>query len=220
MLREAQAVHILEIKERGEEDTALAPDASIAGALSRHGIKPEVRTSIASDISVGDDIFRARPTSMQICWSWEPWPRAVPRVGVRWRYASHCLTHDAGEDPLRRHTVRTRWQAANGLAARLARCSMHDLHLRSPLVNSPFARKCLMLSFASTPANDQTPHLFDSDQHRSTSDHYPKRVCCTEKRHGCPRQTEGSFAARPAPDYDASDATAGWLAAGHDRWLC
>ena len=56
-LREAQAVHILEIKERGDDDTALAPDTSIAAALGRHGIKPELRTSIASDISVGDEIL-------------------------------------------------------------------------------------------------------------------------------------------------------------------
>ncbi|NJO31870.1 MAG: universal stress protein [Rhodospirillales bacterium] len=57
LLREAQAVHILEIKERGDDGAGLAPDTSIAAALARHGIKPEVRTSIASDISVGDEIL-------------------------------------------------------------------------------------------------------------------------------------------------------------------
>lgn len=57
LLREAQAVHILEIKERGDDGTGLAPDTSIAAALGRHGIKPEVRTSIASDVSVGDEIL-------------------------------------------------------------------------------------------------------------------------------------------------------------------
>jgi nucleotide-binding universal stress UspA family protein len=56
LLREAQAVSILEIKERGD-DGARAPDTSIAAALGRHGIKPEVRTSIVSDISVGDEIL-------------------------------------------------------------------------------------------------------------------------------------------------------------------
>ncbi|MGE0768214.1 MAG: universal stress protein [Hyphomicrobiaceae bacterium] len=57
LLREAQAVHLLEIRERGDDATGLAPDTSIAAALGRHGIKPEVRTSIASDISVGDEIL-------------------------------------------------------------------------------------------------------------------------------------------------------------------
>jgi nucleotide-binding universal stress UspA family protein len=56
LLREAQAVHILEIK-RIDGGAGLAPDTSIAAALGRHGIKPEVRTSIASDISVGDEIL-------------------------------------------------------------------------------------------------------------------------------------------------------------------
>ncbi|MGE3712699.1 MAG: universal stress protein, partial [Hyphomicrobiaceae bacterium] len=32
-------------------------DASIAVALARHGIKPEVQTSVASDISVGDEVL-------------------------------------------------------------------------------------------------------------------------------------------------------------------
>jgi nucleotide-binding universal stress UspA family protein len=50
-------VHILEIKERAEDATGLAPDTSIAAALGRHAIKAEVRTSIASDISVGDEIL-------------------------------------------------------------------------------------------------------------------------------------------------------------------
>lgn len=57
LLRGADAVHILEIKERGDEDTEFAADTSIAVSLGRHGIKPEVQTSIASDISVGDEIL-------------------------------------------------------------------------------------------------------------------------------------------------------------------
>jgi nucleotide-binding universal stress UspA family protein len=57
LLREAEVVHILEIKERAEDATGLAPDTSIAAALGRHAIKAEVRTSIASDISVGDEIL-------------------------------------------------------------------------------------------------------------------------------------------------------------------
>jgi nucleotide-binding universal stress UspA family protein len=57
LLRVADAVHILEIKERGDEDTEFAADTSIAVSLGRHGIKPEVQTSIASDISVGDEIL-------------------------------------------------------------------------------------------------------------------------------------------------------------------
>jgi nucleotide-binding universal stress UspA family protein len=44
-------------QERGDDRPALAPDTSIAAALSRHGIKPTVRTSIAGDISVGDEIL-------------------------------------------------------------------------------------------------------------------------------------------------------------------
>jgi nucleotide-binding universal stress UspA family protein len=50
-------VHILQIKELGEEEKVLAPDMSIAAALARHGIKPLVRTSIAADLSVGDEIL-------------------------------------------------------------------------------------------------------------------------------------------------------------------
>jgi nucleotide-binding universal stress UspA family protein len=57
LLRGAETVQILEIKERGDERPALAPDTSIAAALARHGIKPSVRTSIAGEISVGDEIL-------------------------------------------------------------------------------------------------------------------------------------------------------------------
>jgi nucleotide-binding universal stress UspA family protein len=57
LLQSADSVHILEIRQRGDDASTLAPDTSIAAALARHGIKPEVRTSIASDISVGDEIL-------------------------------------------------------------------------------------------------------------------------------------------------------------------
>src|SRR5689334_2825791 len=56
LLQGAENVHILEVKGRGEE-TGLAPDTSIAAALARHGIRPMIRTSVAPDISVGDDIL-------------------------------------------------------------------------------------------------------------------------------------------------------------------
>jgi nucleotide-binding universal stress UspA family protein len=57
LLLGAEAVHILEVKERPDDVSPLAPDTSIAAALARHGIKPEVRTSIASELSVGDEIL-------------------------------------------------------------------------------------------------------------------------------------------------------------------
>jgi nucleotide-binding universal stress UspA family protein len=57
LLKEAASVHILEIRERGEDEPALAPDTSIAAALARHGVKATVQTSVAGDISVGDEIL-------------------------------------------------------------------------------------------------------------------------------------------------------------------
>lgn len=58
ILKGAGKVHILEIKERGDDTTGLAPDTSIAAALGRHGIKPSVRTSVAApEISIGDEIL-------------------------------------------------------------------------------------------------------------------------------------------------------------------
>ena len=57
LLQGADSVHILEIKDRSDASSTLAPDTSIAAALGRHGIKPEVRTSVAADISVGDEIL-------------------------------------------------------------------------------------------------------------------------------------------------------------------
>jgi nucleotide-binding universal stress UspA family protein len=57
LLLGAETVHILEVKERPDHASTLAPDTSIAAALARHGIRPEVRTSIASEISIGDEIL-------------------------------------------------------------------------------------------------------------------------------------------------------------------
>ena len=57
ILAAAEKVHILEVKKDGKEEAGLAPDTSIAAALARHGIKPSVHTSIAADISVGDEIL-------------------------------------------------------------------------------------------------------------------------------------------------------------------
>jgi nucleotide-binding universal stress UspA family protein len=56
LLQAAENVHILEIKDRGDQKT-LAPDTSIAASLARHGIKPTIRTSVAPDISIGDEIL-------------------------------------------------------------------------------------------------------------------------------------------------------------------
>jgi nucleotide-binding universal stress UspA family protein len=57
LLRDAQHVHILEIKERANQASTLGPDTSIAASLARHGIKPTIHTSVGSDISVGDEIL-------------------------------------------------------------------------------------------------------------------------------------------------------------------
>jgi nucleotide-binding universal stress UspA family protein len=53
----AETVRILEIKERGDERPALAPDTSIAAALARHGLRPSVHTSVLGDIGIGDEIL-------------------------------------------------------------------------------------------------------------------------------------------------------------------
>jgi nucleotide-binding universal stress UspA family protein len=57
LLLGAETVHILDVRERPDDVSTLAPGTSIAAALARHGIKPEVRTSIASELSVGDEIL-------------------------------------------------------------------------------------------------------------------------------------------------------------------
>ena len=57
ILTRAKSVQILEITERGGESAAASPDTSIAAALARHGIKPVLRSSVAGEISVGDEIL-------------------------------------------------------------------------------------------------------------------------------------------------------------------
>jgi nucleotide-binding universal stress UspA family protein len=57
LLLAAETVHILEIKERGDERPALAPDTSIAAALARHGLRPSVYTSVLGEIGIGDEIL-------------------------------------------------------------------------------------------------------------------------------------------------------------------
>ncbi|MGE5513204.1 MAG: universal stress protein [Bacteroidota bacterium] len=57
LLKGADNVHILEIREKRAEESALRSDTSIAAALGRHGIKPTIHSSIASDIGVGDEIL-------------------------------------------------------------------------------------------------------------------------------------------------------------------
>ena len=49
-------MHILEVKGRADENT-LGAGTSIAASLARHGVKPTLRTSVAPDISVGDEIL-------------------------------------------------------------------------------------------------------------------------------------------------------------------
>ncbi len=56
LLQGAENVHILEITDRNDAST-LGPDISIAASLARHGIKPTIHTSVAPDISVGDEIL-------------------------------------------------------------------------------------------------------------------------------------------------------------------
>jgi nucleotide-binding universal stress UspA family protein len=55
LLKAAENVHILEI--RSAEGKEADHDTSIAAALGRHGIKPNLRTSIAPDLSVGDELL-------------------------------------------------------------------------------------------------------------------------------------------------------------------
>ena len=56
LLKGAENVHVLEVVGRADEKS-LGADTSIAASLARHGIKPNIRTSIAPDISVGDEIL-------------------------------------------------------------------------------------------------------------------------------------------------------------------
>lgn len=57
LLKTANSVKILEVKERADAESALAPDTSIAASLARYGIKPTIRTTVAGNIGVGDEIL-------------------------------------------------------------------------------------------------------------------------------------------------------------------
>jgi nucleotide-binding universal stress UspA family protein len=57
LLAGAETVDILEVKERRDDGDSLAPDTTIAASLARHGIKATVRTSVAVDIGIGDEIL-------------------------------------------------------------------------------------------------------------------------------------------------------------------
>lgn len=77
ILTRAEKVQVLEIREGRDDRASLAPEPSIAASLARHGIKATVRRSIATDMSVGNEILsrlaaRGSRTLMRICWSWAP----------------------------------------------------------------------------------------------------------------------------------------------------
>jgi nucleotide-binding universal stress UspA family protein len=55
VLESAKSVRILRITERREE--LAGNEAEIAATLARHGVHPEVRTSYATDIGVGDELL-------------------------------------------------------------------------------------------------------------------------------------------------------------------
>jgi nucleotide-binding universal stress UspA family protein len=55
ILETAKSVRILQIAERRDELAGAEP--AIAGMLARHGLKPEIRTSYAADIGVGDELL-------------------------------------------------------------------------------------------------------------------------------------------------------------------
>jgi nucleotide-binding universal stress UspA family protein len=57
ILEQADQVQILEVDEGGHGRSRASADNSIAVALARHGIKPTVRTSVAGDIGIGDEIL-------------------------------------------------------------------------------------------------------------------------------------------------------------------
>lgn len=57
LLMAAKNVHILEIKDKTDRSAALTADTSIAAALSRHGIKPTISSSVTPDSNVGEEIL-------------------------------------------------------------------------------------------------------------------------------------------------------------------
>ena len=56
ILAQAEKVQVLEVRER-HDGASHGPDPIIAASLARHGIKATVRSSIATDMSVGNEIF-------------------------------------------------------------------------------------------------------------------------------------------------------------------
>ena len=56
ILAQAKTVQVLEVRER-RDGASHAPDPNIAASLARHGIKATVRSSIATDMSVGNEIL-------------------------------------------------------------------------------------------------------------------------------------------------------------------
>ena len=62
LLKGAENVHVLKVVGRADEKS-LGADTSMAASLARHGIKPTIRTSIAPDISVADEIL-SRPSDL------------------------------------------------------------------------------------------------------------------------------------------------------------
>jgi nucleotide-binding universal stress UspA family protein len=57
LLKSAEKVEILEVREGRPDSLPPMPDTSIAAALGRHGIKPVQRGTYAPDISAGDEIL-------------------------------------------------------------------------------------------------------------------------------------------------------------------
>lgn len=57
ILKQAEQVQILEVDESGGRRGGASTADSIAVALARHGVKSAVRTSLAVDISVGDELL-------------------------------------------------------------------------------------------------------------------------------------------------------------------
>ena len=55
LLKDAEQAQILEVKQA--EDASLTPDTSIAATVGRHGIKPSLRSTVAPDSKVGDEIL-------------------------------------------------------------------------------------------------------------------------------------------------------------------
>jgi len=57
LLKAADDVHILEVRETSEPGQTLTADTAIAAALARHGVKPIIHSTTASGLSAGDEIL-------------------------------------------------------------------------------------------------------------------------------------------------------------------